>query len=93
MSTLHIVSRRLDSDALGSLERSLNANDAVLLSCDGVYLALVSGLAQSTQHCFALAADVSARGLATQWPGHVTQLDHAGFVELCVQHGKSLSWS
>lgn len=93
MSTLHIVSRRLEADALGSLERSLSNGDAVLLSCDGVYLALLSDLIQKSVPCFALEADVKARGIATRWPSAVTQLNHAGFVQLCVQHDKSLSWS
>ncbi len=90
MSTLHIVSRQLDASTLASLQRSLNEGDALLLSCDGVYLALRPGFALP---CVALAGDVEARGLQALWPAGVEQIDHAGWVELSLRHPKSLSWT
>jgi sulfur relay protein TusB/DsrH len=92
MTTLHIISHRLDADTLASLQRSLNLGDSLLLSCDGVYLALQRDFA-ATASCAALTADISARGLDALWPAAIPRVDHAGFVTLCVEHHKTVSWS
>jgi sulfur relay protein TusB/DsrH len=91
MTTLHIVSHRLDAETLACLRRCLNQGDGLLLSCDGLYLALLRELAESCP-CAALQADISARGLDALWPPAVSRLDHAGFVALCVAHDKCVSW-
>lgn len=93
ISTLHIVSRQLDAPALASLRRSTNPGDSLLLSCDAVYLALRPDFLAQAGDCVALASDVEARGLRALWPATIALIDHAGFVALCVQHGKSLSWA
>jgi sulfur relay protein TusB/DsrH len=90
-STLHILSK--SSDALNNtLLRSFSENDGLLLTGDGVYAAFATGitLPATTQ---ALHADVEARGLLPNWPTSIALTDHAGFVDLCVQHARSLSWA
>ncbi|MCC2637269.1 MAG: hypothetical protein K0Q68_988 [Moraxellaceae bacterium] len=91
MTTLHIVHRLENGRLPAALARSVADSDALLLTGDGVYAALLPGitLPGSAQ---ALAADVRARGLLPQWPADVPLTDHGGFVELCVRHAKSLSW-
>lgn len=90
-STLHILSKN-DEALTASLLRSIASNDGLLLTGDGVYAALPAGthLPAGTQ---ALRADVEARGLLPLWPAHIALTEHAGFVDLCVQHARSLSWA
>ncbi|MGH8492287.1 MAG: sulfurtransferase complex subunit TusB [Moraxellaceae bacterium] len=90
-STLHILSKT-SATLLPSLLRSFAAPDGLLLTGDGVYTALPAGtsLPASTQ---ALRADVEARGLLPHWPAQIALIDHEGFVDLCVQHARSLSWA
>lgn len=94
MTTLHILSRLLDDTTLQSLEHCLNTGDGILLSCDATYLALKPAfLDRHGQEFFALTPDVLARGLADDWPARIAQVDHGGFVELCLRFDKSLSWA
>lgn len=90
-STLHILVKA-DTALLQTLLRSFSMRDGLLLTGDGVYAALApqNTLPANTQ---ALHADVEARGLLPQWPAHIALTDHAGFVALCVQHTRSLSWT
>lgn len=90
-TTLHIVHRLEGGRLPAALARCVNAGDALLLTGDGVYAALLPG-ADLPASAHALADDVRARGLLPQWPASVTLTDHAGFVDLVAQHGKSLSW-
>lgn len=91
-STLHILSRLHDHKLPAALVRSMGDGDALLLTGEGVYAAL-SDRATLPKSCVALQADVEARGLLSSWPVDIPLTDHAGFVALCVQHAKSLSWS
>lgn len=90
-STLHILSKNTDA-LTATLLRSFADNDGLLLSADGVYAAFATGitLPANTQ---AVRGDVEARGLLPNWPASIALTDHAGFVDLCVQHARSLSWS
>ncbi len=62
-------------------------SDEVLLIENGVYLKTEQLPAVKT---YALLADLSARGVSIQ-QGHVG-IDYEGFVELCTQHTKVVSW-
>lgn len=92
-STLHLISHRLDEATLGSLWRSRSPADGLLLSGDAVYLALQPAFRAVAGTCAALACDVEARGLSSLWPQSVVLVDHAGMVELCIHHARSLSWA
>jgi sulfur relay protein TusB/DsrH len=64
----------------------------LLLCGDAVYAAL-DNLSLPPLPVAALATDVIARGLTSRWPTTTPLLNHGDFVDLCVQHDKSLSWS
>ncbi len=90
-STLHILVKA-DAMLRQTMLRSFAENDGLLLTADGVYAAFTSGLTlpAGTQ---ALHADVQARGLLPNWPASIALTDHSGFVHLCVQHARSLTWA
>lgn len=91
-STLHILSRLHDGHLPAALRRSLGSDDGLLLSGDAVYAAL-SAQEELPEACHALESAVRARGLLSRWPQNIPLIDHGGFVDLCVQYQKSLSWS
>jgi tRNA 2-thiouridine synthesizing protein B len=95
--TLHTLNRAPSQSAL--LTDCLNATsngDALLLLEDGVYCALDNdhSLLQLPEgvRCYVLAADVAARGLGARLKPDITLIDDAGFVQLCCDHDKVLSW-
>jgi sulfur relay protein TusB/DsrH len=92
MNTLHILTRLHDNRLPQALQRSLESSDALLLSGDAVYAALSQPEALPAD-CHALVTDVEARGLRAQWPAGIALVDHGGYVDLCVQYTRSLSWS
>lgn len=93
--TLHTLNRPPSDDALlKDCVSALVADDTLLLIEDGVYCALAARPLAVPQgvRCVALAADVDARGLAQRLAPDVEVIDDAGFVELCCQHDRVLSW-
>lgn len=90
-TTLHILSHLHQGRLPIALRRSLSQADALLLTGDAVYAAL-SARRELPSACQALEADVRARGLLPEWPAEIALIDHGGFVDLCVQYEKSLSW-
>lgn len=94
-TTLHIASSLHQGCLPQALLRSFRQGDTLLLTGEAVYAALTTAEAKPALpfSTVALQADVVARGLLTPWPDSVALVDHGGFVDLCVQHGKSLSWS
>jgi tRNA 2-thiouridine synthesizing protein B len=90
--------------ALGWAIRTVGANSSLLLIEDGVYASLYgielagdyeAQLAQlaGDARLYALAADLSARGVAGRElvPG-LQLVDYRGFVELAVSHDRVQSW-
>lgn len=93
MNTLHIVSCSPQSEnTLTTLCRMLGSDDGILLTGDGVYIALRPKAAMEVS-LFALESDVRARGLLPHWPAAIPLLDHGDYVDLCVRYPKSLNWS
>lgn len=90
-TTLHIVNRLENGKLPEALARCWNEGDALLLTCDAVYAALNTNTLLPSP-CFALESDIAARGLKDRWPANVTAKNYSGFVDLCVQYPKSLSW-
>lgn len=90
-TTLHIVHRLEGGRLPGALARAFADGDTLLLTGEGVYASLADA-ATLPAACVALGDDVRARGLLPQWPAALPLIDHAGFVDLVVRHGKSLSW-
>lgn len=98
-TTLHIASSLHQGRLPEALLRSFRQGDTLILTGAAVYAALIpaksDGLEKSALpfSTVALQPDVVARGLLATWPNSIALVDHGGFVDLCVQHGKSLSWS
>ncbi len=93
--TLHTLNRPPSNTAL--LTDCLNAcssGDCLLLIEDGVYCALAQQpleLPEGVTACV-LAADVAARGLQSRLHDSIRQVDDAGFVKLCCEHPRVISW-
>jgi sulfur relay protein TusB/DsrH len=84
LTTLHIINRPIDRLGIDLLPLT-NSTDGLLLIEDGVYC-----VPQTTLPIFGLFADMSARGMK---PGGTVKLvDYAGFVGLCEQYNKVVTW-
>lgn len=72
------------------------SGDSILLLEDGVYGALVSqpfAAALNDKTCYAIAADVEARGLNQQaLLSHIKFIDYNRFVKLCTECDLVQSW-
>ncbi|MFC6673089.1 sulfurtransferase complex subunit TusB [Marinobacterium aestuariivivens] len=93
--TLHTLNRAASNQALiDDCLAALVDGDALLLLEDGVYCALEARpLPLPTGvRCYALAADVSARGLDGRLASAIEVIDDADFVRLCCEHERVLSW-
>jgi tRNA 2-thiouridine synthesizing protein B len=92
---LHTFNKGLGAEQLMRRCSALvTSDDAILLIEDGVYWGTATLAPFPMQHprVFALTADVAARGLATRIAQAITTVDHAGFVQLCVEHDTVKSW-
>ncbi len=92
---LHTVNKSPDSsDALASCLRTALPGSHLLLIEDGVYAAREGQhiAADTGIHCYALEADIQARGLQDMLAENITVLDYAGFVRLSTECHAVLSW-
>ena len=74
--------------------RFIEPGDAIVLLEDGVYAAsegVESGMANAGVAVYAVAADVSARGIDVI--DSVSIIDYDGFVRLCTEHDVVKNWS
>jgi len=98
MATLHIVNASSERAALDNCLRVSSRGDAILLVGNGVYWAVESAFARIAKRamgasCFALSADVAARGIAHLLTDQVQQIDDGAFVDLVASHHPVVSWS
>ncbi|ALB23455.1 tRNA 2-thiouridine synthesizing protein B [Piscirickettsia salmonis] len=98
MTTLHLIqSSPYQSSALSRCLTQLENQDGILLLENGVYGAC-NAYSLSTQihplssPCFALRADLTARGITDTDP-MITMIDYQAFVDLIAQFDNSLTWS
>ncbi len=95
---LHTINKSPYShQCLADCLRVCSADDVIVLIEDGVYAALSeSAPAQSLREkniaVYAVQADVDARGLQRRVAPHIAAIDHAGFVQLCVEQPNMLAW-
>ncbi len=96
---LHTVSKSpWDCDALHSCLRTALSGSVILLLEDGVYAARVGTVsaeriaALTNVRCFALAADVKARGLQQRLAPDVQLADFDDFVRLSTECHAVQSW-
>ena len=87
MATLHLVNR---ARALAGCLELAAPEDAILLIEDGVYGAIAA--AAPARQLYALAADVTARGLEKRLAHTVLLANDADFVALAVAHQPIVSW-
>ena len=86
--------------ALASCIRLSHDGHAILLIEDAVIAALRGGSGESmlaatlgSRRVLALAPDLKARGIdASRIVPGVELVDHAGFVDLCIEYSKVLAW-
>lgn len=93
MPTLHTLNRGPSyANCLSDCLSTMADGDTLLLIEDGVYWTLPSHLSALTDisHILALKADVDARGL--QQLSGTERVDDDGFVVLCAQHDRVVSW-
>ncbi|OAJ33564.1 sulfurtransferase complex subunit TusB [Piscirickettsia salmonis] len=98
MTTLHLIqSSPHQSTALSRCLAQLENQDGILLLENGVYAACNSYSLNKQIHplsspCFALRADLAARGITNTDP-MITMIDYQKFVDLVTQFDNSLTWS
>lgn len=94
--TLHILNQSSGhSGTIENMIRTVTANDAVILIEDGVYTSLPphsDSIIKCGVPVFVLDADVKARGLTDKVHPEFQIVDDHGFVNLCCQYSKTVSW-
>ena len=102
MALLHIVNQSpFGSDAVQACLKRLQNDATVLLIEDAVYAARAPSpvaerlqAALASNACYALSADLMARGLQQrQLIAGIQVVDYAGFVDLVTAHDKAVSWT
>ena len=99
MTSLHLLSKSPDSGMLRQAGKRLAAGDGLLLLEDGVYC-LRQSQPQSRElaalpadvSLYALAPDLDARGIEDSLPKGAEAVDYDGFVALCAEYDKTVSW-
>lgn len=95
-TTLHTVNQSpFSRDTLALCLAHHQAGDAIVLLEDGVYGALadqkLATLTKTT--CYAIAADIDARGLKNMsLATNIELIDYDRFVQLCCDHARVHSW-
>jgi len=91
--TLHILGTSpSDHATFESCRSTLTESDTLLLLEEGVYWALPKHrieLSRLPARVVVLQPDSDARGVSTEG---LSEVDDAGFVELSIQHERSISW-
>ena len=96
MGTLHVVSHApARSEALADCLRVVRPGDAILFIRDGVYGALDARLdvLPGAISVRVLEPDLLARGLDARVGDPVGRIDQTGFVALCAEHDRVVSWT
>ena len=97
---LHTVNRSpFGSNCLQSCLDIAASGSAIILIEDGVYAALANSdlsaqiLAAMDKHTFyVLGPDLLARGIQNSVLEQIESVDYSGFVTLCTQYDKVVSW-
>ena len=95
MSILHTISRSPSSTLLESCTSLLEKGDAVLFIEDGVYHCTDNSdlsAIESKAKLYALRGDLMARGVIAKSTAKAEAIDYDGFVRLCCEYDKVVSW-
>ena len=89
---LHIVSRSsFESTALAECLQVFQSDDALLLTGSGV-LSIGDASLQLPATCWVLAEDFELRFGGQAEASSFRLVDYSGWIDLCIQHGQTLSW-
>lgn len=92
MSSLHTL-HHANPEALNRALAAARTDDALLLREDAVLLSRHQALAQlPCAVCYALQADIDARGLQSLLPGYIQPISDAAFVALTLQYDRVIAW-
>jgi tRNA 2-thiouridine synthesizing protein B len=95
MSCLHTISQSPKQELLQTCATVLQAGDAVLFLEDGVYHCMHYAdwpPLDRAVHVYGLHADMQARGVLSRSPKTIEVVDYNGFVALCAEYDKVVSW-
>ena len=95
MTCLHTISRSANSALLNSCIALLQPEDGILFIEDGVYHCIAPlglKLIPDSVKIFGLREDLLARAILPRLDARIAAVDTAGFVDLCCQHDKIVSW-
>ena len=95
MSCLHTISQSPQQELLLTCSTVLQAGDAVLFLEDGVYHCMQYAAWPALDPAvklFGLHADMHARGVLSRNSQALEVVDYNGFVALCAEYDKVVSW-
>lgn len=95
MSTLHTINRSPSSALLESCASLLEDGDGILFIEDGIYHCTDdSSLARfdASVKTYALSEDLAARGMLDKAAANTESVNYTGFVQLCCDYDKVISW-
>jgi len=96
--TLHILNQSpSNTGVIKDMLQAVSENDSILLMEDATYFALEAHVAvfdslPKSVELYALSPDIEARGLSSKTPSIITLVDDKGFVQLCCDNSKTVSW-
>lgn len=94
MSSLHLISKTPASSLLQSCQAVLNEGDAILFIEDGIYHCADAAIESipSDIAISVLKEDCIARGIRNSKFERIDITDYAGFVALCCDYDRVVSW-
>jgi tRNA 2-thiouridine synthesizing protein B len=95
MSSLHTISRSPQHELLEACLKVINPGDEILFIEDGVYSCCdkkLLSLIFRENSVYGLREDLVARGLRDKQDPLIEVVGYHKFVELTVQHSKTVSW-
>ncbi len=95
MTSLHTINKAPSSQLLETCSQTLSDGDAIIFIEDGVYHVQSSSLLDGVSkeiNLFVLREDLSARGLQDDSSGRTDSVGYRGFVKLCTEYDKVISW-
>ncbi len=95
MSSLHTISRSPSSLLFESCCTLLQDGDGVLFIEDGIYYSTQQDQARPSLpeiKLYCLREDAIARGMLERKSADIETIDYQGFVQLCCEYDKVISW-
>lgn len=96
--TLHILNQSpSNTGVIKDMLQTVSENDSILMMEDAAYFVLEAHVAAfdslpKSVQLYALSPDIEARGLSRKSTDLITLVDDKGFVQLCCDNSKTVSW-